>query len=86
MKKLIREIVRKVLSEGDQLEWGDIKDLPRDEPVTVGIASSRTHRKTGQKSSPKWRFIKTTAGKAHSVVGQARRSDGFYDSSVSRGH
>jgi hypothetical protein len=88
-KELLREIVRKVLAEGEQLEWGEVSSLPDDEPVTVGIASSRRMRKPKghlERGAPKWRFIKTTAGKAYAVVGKARRNPGFYDSSVSRGH
>ena len=89
MKELIREIVKKVLAEGSKLEWGDVSSLPDDEPVTVGIASSRKMRKPKghlEYGTLKWRYIKTTAGEAHAVVSKARRNPGFYDSSVSRGH
>ncbi len=85
-KELLREIVRKVLAEGEQLEWGDVSSLPVDEPVTVGIATSRKSRGRLGHGSPKWRYIKTTAGEAHAVVSKARRNPGFWDSSVSRGH
>lgn len=86
MKELIREIVRKVLAEGSKLEWGDVSSLPDDEPVTVGVATARKSRGRLGHGSPKWRYIKTTAGKAHAVAKKARRNPGFYDSSVSRGH
>ena len=90
MKDLIRQILHEVMTEqyeqGHRIEPGDLTSLPPDTPVTVGIALAQKKRGSLGRSSPQWRYIKTTARKAPAIMGAARQKGGFYDASISYGH